>query len=453
MAVNKKFKCSNCGKEYFKWQGVCNNCNEYGTIKERTDIPAPSVAGKAKSQRGQEAITNNKPRTATEISRSKQPERLSSGIGEVDRVLGGGFVQGGVILLAGAPGTGKSTLTTQIAGKMSQAGETVLIASGEETQEQIAERAVRVHSDSDKVYIVSEGNLTNILEHIETLQPSLIVVDSLQTIVSDNSESKVGSISQVTEVATALTRSAKRLGIPMILIGQVTKDDSIAGPRVVEHLVDVEMFFEGSKDSPLKLLRGIKNRFGATDEIGCFEHEEDGLIEVTDPSGFFLSDHLEEAYGYANSVIVEGRRALPTEIQALVRPSALPNPRRISHGLDNSRAIMIQAIMEKYAHLRLDNKDIYMSTTGGIRIQDTSVDLALAAAILSSYFEVKIPDGTVFIGEVTLTGEIKLAREHKKRVKEAERLGFDHIYALREGTTNIHTVRELAEHLRRDSNL
>lgn len=323
--------------------------------------------------------------------------------------------------------THNSTLALGAAKTLSDQGKKVLIISGEETEAQIASRAKRINALSDNLYLLSEGNLTNALSHISSLNPDVVIVDSMQTLVSSNSEGRVGSPAQVAEVASDLTQLAKALNIPTLLIGHITKDGNIAGPRVVEHLVDVVLYFEGSKDSGLRLLRGVKNRYGAVDEIGCFEHTEEGLVEVTDPSGFFLSEHENGVTGYATSILIEGNRALPIEIQALVTPTALPNPRKISHGLDHSRVMMIQAILEKHGRLRLSDKDVYVSTTGGLLTKDSSIDLAIAAAIISSVKSLELPEHSVFLGETSLTGEIRPPREMRKRVGEAERLGFNTI--------------------------
>jgi DNA repair protein RadA/Sms len=423
--AKKAFKCSNCNQVFTRWDAQCANCGEIDTLDEvSTSLLATKKEDTKVGSRAERVSSGDSPALIKDIDANKSYQRIKSGIGELDRVLGGGFVPGGIILLAGEPGVGKSSITNLIASEASRGGRKVLIVSGEETKEQIKSRLNRINAHTENFYLLAENNLNNVKNHINELVPELLIVDSVQTLVSDTSEGRVGSVAQVTEVAQEMTQIGKRLGIPTILIGHVTKDGNIAGPRVVEHLVDTVLYFEGSRDSPLKLLKGIKNRFGATDEIGCFEHTEDGLIEVSDPSGFFLSEHAEGTVGYATSVIVEGNRALPIEVQALVTETALPNPRRVNHGLDNPRVLMIQAILEKHGGIRLQNKDIYVSTTGGLTSKDTSIDLAVAAAIISSYYDCAVPEHSVILGETTLTGEIKHARDSNKRFMEAYRLGF-----------------------------
>lgn len=349
--------------------------------------------------------------------------------------------------------THNSSITSLIGSSLSARGKKVLIVSGEETKAQIKSRLDRIHANTDSLYLLAESNLSNVKNHVMMVLPDVLIIDSVQTLTSSDSDGRVGSITQVTEVAQEITQLGKRLNIPTIMIGHVTKDGNIAGPRVVEHLVDTVLYFEGSGDSPLRLLKGIKNRFGATDEIGCFEHAEDGLKEVKDPSGFFLSEHDAETVGYATSIIVEGNRALPIEVQALVSETRLPNPRRVTHGVDNARVLMIQAILEKYTNMRLDNKDVYVSTTGGLISKDTSIDLAIAAAIISSYYEEPVPEYSVFLGETTLTGEIRPARETHKRCMEAVRLGFSNIISpviKREDSTpysvrNVRFMRDVVE--------
>lgn len=422
--AKKAFKCSSCNQIFTKWEAQCPNCNQIDTFNEVEPGMAQNSNAQTKvGSRADRASSGDAPSLIKDIPIDSY-KRIPSGVGEFDRVLGGGFVPGGIILLAGAPGIGKSSITNLIASEASRGGRKVLIVSGEETKAQIKSRLDRIHAHTDNFYLLSENNLNNVKSHIISLMPDLLIIDSIQTLLSDTSEGRVGSVSQVTEVAQEITQIGKRLNIPTILIGHVTKDGNIAGPRVIEHLVDAVLYFEGSTDSNLRLLKGIKNRYGATDEIGCFEHTEDGLVEVTDPSGFFLSDHAPGIVGFATSVIVEGNRALPIEIQALVSETVLPNPRRVNHGLDNPRVLMIQAILEKYGRMRLQNKDIYVSTTGGLVTKDTSIDLAIAAAIISSYYEVPTPPQSIILGETTLTGEIRPARDTNKRCMEALRLGF-----------------------------
>lgn len=453
MAKRSAYKCSNCGEVFSRWAGFCPNCKEAGTLDEvdasvLQTTQAPTTKAGSRADR---VSTGDSPEAITSIGADRYT-RITTGIGELDRVLGGGLVPGGVVLLAGSPGAGKSSLTLSAANSLATQGKKVLIASGEETKGQIKSRADRINANSENLYLLSEGNLNNVIGHIGTLKPDVVVIDSVQTLVSDNSESRVGSVSQMAEVAQQLTQVGKTLNIPLIMIGHVTKDGNIAGPRVVEHLVDVVLYLEDAQDTPLRLLRGIKNRYGATDEVGCFQHEEDGLQEVSDPSGYFLSEHAEGVVGFATSIIVEGNRALPIEVQALVTPTGMPNPRRVNHGLDNARVLMVQAILEKHGGLRLQNKDIYVSTTGGLVTKDTSIDLAIAAAICSSYYNHPSPNMSVFLGEATLTGEVRPPRASKKRTAEADRLGFKNILSpLAEDNSRVRQIYQLVNHFKNQS--
>jgi DNA repair protein RadA/Sms len=433
--AKRAFRCSNCNNITTKWMGICDECGASGTIDEDAsalvtlNAPKPGVASAATPGiRAARAASGKAPQRVGDV-KADSFKRFSTGLKEFDRVLGGGLVPGGVLLLAGVPGVGKSSILLSTAKALADQGKKVLIVSGEETEAQIASRAHRTNALSENLYLLSESSLPNAVAHIYDMQPDIVIVDSIQTMVSENSEGRHGSPTQMNEVASELTNLAKSMSIPMLLIGHVTKDGAIAGPRTVEHLVDVVLYFEGTSDSPLRLLRGVKNRYGAVDEIGCFEHTEDGLIEVSDPSGFFLNEHDDNVAGYATSILVEGNRALPIEIQALVTTTNLPNPRKISNGLDHGRVMMVQAILEKHGHLRLQDKDVYVSTSGGLLTKDSSIDLAIAAAIISSHDSIATPDHSVFLGETSLTGEIRQPRSYNKRVNEAKRLGFNNIFA------------------------
>lgn len=436
MASKTQHKCSNCGYVTAKWMGQCPECKQWNTMEE--EVAVNLTAGKTSSAKGiraSKAATGRTPRPVSEIvAQADTTERMSTGIGEADRVLGGGLVAGGVILLAGPPGVGKSSCALYIAASIANGGKKVLYITGEETEGQVTSRALRIGATNKEgslgqsLYLLSEGNLQNAIQQLSDLRPDFVVVDSIQTILSDESEGRVGSVSQVNEVATDFTNAAKRLNIPTILIGHVTKEGTIAGPRVVEHLVDVVLFFEASEDSPLRLLRAIKNRYGATDEIGCFQHTADGLIPVEDPSGFFVNEHADGTTGFATSITLEGVRALPIEVQALVTATRLPNPRKITQGMDHSRALMIQAVLDKYVRLNLSEQDVYVSTTGGLRLNDPSTDLSIAASIISSRTGIAIPSDVLFLGELSLTGEIRAPRDRDRRIMEASRLSFSKIY-------------------------
>lgn len=449
MATKKTFICSACSNEAPRWSGKCANCGEFGTVQEGVatakSAPAQVALKPAASNRMSKATTNNVPVQIRDIKKQTDGDRLVTGIEELDRVLGGGMVKGGVILLAGAPGSGKSTLLGSVTNKVADKGHVVLYISGEENETQIASRHERIKAVSDGIFILAESNADNAENAIRDMKPSLVILDSVQTLLSPNCEGRVGSPSQVTEVATQFTTLAKQMNIPTIMIGHLTKNDSIAGPRVVEHLVDVVLYLEASADSPLRMLRGIKNRYGSTDEVGLFQHSDEGLMEISDPSGFFTNSHSDDVSGYATTVMVEGIRAVPAEVSCLVSPSPLPNPRKISHGLDHARCLMVQAILEKHAGLKIGDKDIYTSTSGGLVIKDSSIDLAIAAALVSSFYDVPPSKKTVYLGELSLTGEVRAARYNDRRRREAERLGFkvyDH--------AQIATIRDLVNLVHQD---
>lgn len=446
--ARKVFICSACSNEQPRWSGKCGACGEFGTVEEGQATSKTSAAVTLKpaaSNRMNKATTNNAPVRIRDIKKHDKGDRLKTNIGELDRVLGGGIVSGAVVLLAGAPGAGKSTLLSALTQTVAVQGKTVLYISGEENETQIASRHERIKATHENILILSESNTDNAEDAIFSVKPDLIIVDSIQTLLSPNSESRIGSPSQVTEVANLFTNIAKKLNIPTIMIGHLTKNESIAGPRVVEHLVDVVLYLEASVDSPLRMLRGIKNRFGSTDEVGLFQHAEDGLMEISDPSTMFSSEHADDVSGYATTITVEGMRAIKTEIVSLVTPSPLPNPRKISHGLDHARCIMVQAILEKHAGLKIGDKDVYVSTTGGLVVKDSSIDLAIAAALISSFYDIPPLKNTVYLGEISLTGEVRAARFNDRRKREAERLGAK-VYDYR----TITTIRELVNMVHKD---
>lgn len=417
-----EFVCSNCGHIEPRWAGKCPSCQEWSTLEERTksDASKPQVGVKSS---GAVSRPTRRAQTVSQIT-TKKFSRLSSGIGEFDRVLGGGLVPGSVILLAGEPGIGKSTILAMVSQSIASSGMKTLYVSGEESVEQIAMRSKRVGADSDNLFIASEVDLAVVLGHIDEQQPEFLIVDSIQTIASSEIASRMGSVGQVNEVTTVLQRKAKELGIPAIFIGHVTKSGEIAGPRTVEHLVDVILHFEGDKDSSLRMLRGVKNRYGAADEVGCFEHTEEGIVEVPDPSGMLLGRRDEPMSGVSTSVIVEGKRPLPIEIQALVAPSPLPVPRKVISGIDGPRGNQLQAVTERHGRITLFNKDLYIATIGGIRTRETAVDLATIVAIISAAEDIPTPPKQVVIGEVTLTGEVRKVPGIGRRLAEAYRLGF-----------------------------
>lgn len=415
------YECTDCHEVVSKWAGQCPSCKEWNTLEERQGSANGSVAG-IKSKGGA-SIPTVAARAVTTISTANHRHR-PTGIGEFDRVLGGGLVAGGVILLAGEPGVGKSTITNSVAAAMARKGVKTLIASGEESAEQITLRLQRIDALNENLFIAAENDLSRVLGHINAVEPGLIIVDSVQTIAAGEVDARVGSPSQVIEVGTILTRIAKERGIPLIFIGHVTKDGNIAGPRTMEHLVDVVLHFEGDRDSTLKMLRGVKNRFGPADEVGCFEHTEEGIVEVPDPSGMLLGQRTEPVPGVMTSVIVEGKRPLPIEIQSLVASSALPVPRRAVSGLDMPRATMAQAVAQRYGKVSLADKDVYLATIGGIKTREPSIDLATVMALTSACDNIPTHFDAVAIGEVALSGEVRKVPGIARRLNEAYRLGF-----------------------------
>jgi DNA repair protein RadA/Sms len=349
--------------------------------------------------------------------------RLPTGVGELDRVLGGGLVPGAVILLAGEPGVGKSTLLLEVAARWAGTRGTTLYVTGEESAGQVRLRAGRTGAQSERLYLAAETDLGVIIGHIEQVQPSLVVVDSVQTIGSPTVEGTPGGVTQVREVASALIRVAKQQGVPIILVGHVTKDGSVAGPRTLEHLVDAVITFEGERHSGFRMVRATKNRFGPADEIGCFEMDDAGIHEVPDPTGIFTSTHGEPVPGTAVTVSVQGRRPLVTEVQALVVPTSLTTPRRVSNGLDFARLAMVLAVLQRRAGVKCHALDVYAATVGGARVVDPGADLALACALASAIVDRPLPAGTVAIGEIGLAGEVRRVADMERRVAEAARLG------------------------------
>ncbi|OKI23857.1 DNA repair protein RadA [Nocardiopsis sp. TSRI0078] len=393
--------------------GRCGECQAWGTVEE-AGAPAPAAVAPAP--------VTSRARPITEIS-VESAEAVPTGVDELDRVLGGGAVPGGVVLLAGEPGVGKSTLLLEVAAMRAAEGP-VLYVTGEESAGQVRLRAERLGALSDKLYLAAETSIASLVSHVEAVAPRLLIVDSVQTMVSPEASGVPGGVTQVRQVAGALIQIAKERGIATVLVGHVTKDGSIAGPRMLEHLVDVVLHFEGERHSQLRLLRAVKNRYGPTDEIGCFELTESGIVGLPDPSGLFLTERTAPVPGTCVTVTLEGRRPLITEVQALVAASPLPAPRRATSGLDTSRVNMILAVLEKRTGMRLANMDVYASTVGGVKLTEPAVDLALAMAAASSNNDVALPAGFIAIGEVGLAGDVRTVTGVRRRVAEAQRLGF-----------------------------
>ena len=427
--VTSSYVCTECGWQAAKWVGRCGECQQWGTVEER----GAQRATLARTTKANAPGAGREARPITEVSGVGVAHR-PTGIGELDRVLGGGIVPGAAVLLSGEPGVGKSTLLLDVAARIARHGARVLYASGEESIGQIRMRAERTNALEDNLYLASETDLATVLGHIEEVKPGLIVVDSVQTLASDQVEGIAGGPSQVREVAAALIRVSKEQGIPVILVGHVTKDGSVAGPRLLEHLVDVVCHFEGDRNTSLRFLRSLKNRFGPTDEVGCFEMTGGGIAEVVDPSGLFLGRGSTPVSGTCATVAMEGRRALPVEIQALVAKSATPNPRRVTSGVDSSRVAMILAVLERRAGVRLHDQDVYVSTVGGVRLSEPAADLAIALAVISAVMETPLPHDLAAFGELSLAGEIRAVTSGAQRVSEATRLGYTRIVDSEVGT-------------------
>jgi len=414
------YACSECGWAGSKWYGRCPECQAWGTVVEK-DAPRTTVV----------AAPVSESRAARPIAQwgAEASAHVPSGIAEFDRVLGGGVVPGAAILLSGEPGVGKSTLLLEVASRAARRGLRVLYVSAEESASQVRLRAERTgalssENGADELYLAAETDLATILGQVDVVQPELLIVDSVQTVSSAMSDGAAGQPAQVREVAGTLTRVAKERGLPVLLVGHVTKDGSIAGPRLLEHLVDVVCHFEGDRQTALRFIRAQKNRFGPTDEVGCFEMTGDGIAEVRDPSGLFLSRSGAPVSGTCVAIAMEGRRALPVEVQALIVGTQAPQPRRVVNGVDASRVAMLLAVLERRCGLRLSTSDVYVSTVGGIRLQEPGADLAIALAIASAVKDQALPATLAAVGEISLAGEIRPVSSATQRAAEARRLGF-----------------------------
>lgn len=410
------FRCSECGWSSTKWVGRCGECQAWGSVEE---VAAPKklslVAGPVTAAA----------RPIGEVNLEKAQAR-TSGVSELDRVLGGGLVPGAAILLAGEPGVGKSTLLLTVAAESAKRKITSLYISGEESASQVRLRAERLKAIDPNLWLAAENELSAVIGQIDQVQPELLIIDSIQTIVSTAVDGSPGGVTQVREIAAALIRIAKERNITVILVGHVTKDGSIAGPRLLEHLVDVVLNFEGERHSRLRLIRAIKNRFGASDEVGCFDMNENGIESLTDPTGLFTTRHIEPVPGTCVTVALEGRRPMLSEIQALVGVPAneFTNARRVTSGLDNSRTAMTLAVLELRAGVRLSGREIYVATVGGMKMNEPSADLAVALAVGSAAKGLALPADLIAIGEVGLAGEIRKVTGVQQRIQEAARLGF-----------------------------
>jgi DNA repair protein RadA/Sms len=424
MAKSKSvFVCQNCGAESAKWIGRCPSCREWNTYHE--EIIAPTTSREASFLNDRE---KKKPELLDNIKSGEQ-SRQKTGLNELDRILGGGMVGGSLILLGGEPGVGKSTLALQLA--LAMKNSKILYVSGEESEEQISLRAKRLKKNNPECYILSETELENILAHSESLKPALIIIDSIQTIRTGFLESSAGSVSQVRESAAQLLKYSKITGIPVFLIGHITKDGTIAGPKVLEHIVDVVLYFEGDNNYVYRILRSVKNRFGSTSELGIFEMLESGLREVNNPSELFINQHDEPLSGISIAATVDGIRPFLIETQALVSSAVYGTPQRSSTGFDIRRLNMLLAVLEKRAGFRLAVKDVFLNIAGGIKVNDPAIDLAILSSVLSSNLDIPLERDACFAGEAGLSGEIRPVSRIEQRIKEAEKMGFSTIYISR----------------------
>ncbi|MDC1482204.1 DNA repair protein RadA [Ascidiaceihabitans sp.] len=416
------FTCSACGASSTKWSGRCDGCGDWNTISEDTGLSTSGPSGKAsKSIGARRGSTIELTDLATEEA---PPPRTHSGMNELDRVLGGGLVPSSAILVGGDPGIGKSTLLLQAAAQFANAGLKTIYVSGEEANAQVRMRAKRLGLADAPVKLAAETNLRNILTTLEVEKPQLVIIDSIQTMWSDTVDSAPGSVSQVRSAAHELTTFAKRNGISVVLVGHVTKDGQIAGPRVVEHMVDTVLYFEGERGHQFRILRAVKNRFGPSDEIGVFEMTGRGLSQVTNPSALFLSERGEPSPGSVVFAGVEGTRPVLVELQALVAPSPHSQPRRTVVGWDGGRLAMILAVLESRCGIPFTGLDVYLNVAGGMKISEPAADLAVAAALVSAREDSALPEGAVVFGEISLSGALRPAPQTENRLKEAQKLGF-----------------------------
>jgi DNA repair protein RadA/Sms len=412
-----RYVCEACGATALKWSGQCKACGEWNTLVETLIEPRESRPGALPF------VPVSQPQSLPEIE-TDLFQRVPVSIEELSRVLGGGIVLGSVVLIGGDPGIGKSTLLLQLSARLSEEHTPVLYVSGEESVQQIKMRADRLGFQQPGLYLLSEVSLDQIVAHIEQLKPRVVVVDSIQAISSDELESAAGSVSQVKACATALLRLAKASGVPIFLVGHVTKSGAIAGPRVLEHIVDTVLYLEGDRFHSYRLLRSVKNRFGSTHEVGVFEMTEGGMIEVTNPSEAFLAERLPEAAGSAIAVTMEGTRPLLVEIQALASTTSFGLPRRTANGVDFNRLLLLIAVLSKRVGLRLFDQDVFVNVVGGLRINEPAADLALALAVASSFQNVPLAGDLAAVGEVGLSGELRTVSHLGRRLNEAAKLGF-----------------------------
>ncbi|MFC6275391.1 DNA repair protein RadA [Levilactobacillus tangyuanensis] len=417
------FVCQNCAYSSPRYLGRCPNCGEWNTMVEEVVTPTAKPQSTRVSASGQ----HSHPQLMNEIKHTSET-RVKTEMGELNRVLGGGIVPGSLILIGGDPGIGKSTLLLQVSGQLSATGGKVLYVSGEESAPQIKMRADRLVVNSDNLYLYPETDMASIRANIEEMQPDYVVIDSVQTMQAPDVTSAIGSVSQIREVTGELMQIAKTNGITIFVVGHVTKGGAIAGPKILEHMVDTVLYFEGDLHHTYRILRAVKNRFGSTNELGIFEMREGGLYEVANPSEIFLEERLKDATGSAIVVSMEGTRPILVEVQALITPSVFGNAQRTSSGLDRNRVSLLMAVLEKRANLMLQNQDAFLKAAGGVKLDEPAIDLAIALSIASSYKDTATEPTDCFVGEVGLTGEIRRVSRIEQRVAEAKKLGFKRIF-------------------------
>ncbi len=413
MKTKTVFVCTECGNEYSKWMGRCTACGAWNSVVEEVVQKTSSSVSVKKTVA---------PVSIKDIT-TEEGERRSAGSAELDRVLGGGIVKGSLVLCGGEPGIGKSTLLLQLAHFTSK-DDKVLYVSGEESDKQIKLRAERLSAINDNLFVLNETDLGAVISAIELLKPSLVIADSIQTLYSDTLTSAPGSVGQVRECTLKFMEVAKSLGVTVFIVGHVTKEGSIAGPRVLEHMVDCVLYFEGERHQSYRIIRAVKNRFGSTNEIGVFEMTDKGLVDVPNPSSMLLSGRPVDAPGSAIVCSVEGTRPILAEIQALVSNSSFANPKRMASGVDYNRVSLIMTVLEKRMGLNLGTQDAYVNVTGGIRLDEAATDLAIACAIASSFRNTPLPEDMAFFGEIGLTGEVRTVTQASRRIAEIEKMGF-----------------------------
>ncbi|MDA3813203.1 MAG: DNA repair protein RadA [Candidatus Cloacimonetes bacterium] len=417
------FFCTECGSETTKWSGKCPVCGAWNSLKETTSV----TGRKNKKNKGRDIFENEpnkKPLKLKDINYTEQ-QRTKSGISEFDGTLGGGIIPGMVVLIGGEPGIGKSTLMLQVSDQLAHQGKSVLYISGEESEEQIKLRSQRLGCNSDNLFLYCTTDFEEIAQTIFNTEPGIVIIDSIQSMYLSTMESAPGSVSQLRECTGFFTRIAKQKNIPIFLIGHVTKGGIVAGPKIIEHMVDTVLYFEGETQNQFKILRATKNRFGSTNEIGIFEMRSTGLSEVKDPSQLFLT--RENNIGSSVGCLLEGSRAFLVEVQALVSPASYGNPQRVSLGFNHRKLALLLAVIEKNLSVNLRNNDVFLNLTGGIKVTDPGLDLSIIAAIISSFKELTLPANTLLLGEVGLNGEIRPVSQTDKRIKEAKKRGYENI--------------------------